>query len=126
MHNINYEFQYMMRSILYSIMWCHVGSAFSHCPVGVPIAEEYKKLRELLGEHARLQLQKDVNSRIHQFEIFIRNLKKLVQEETASWQAINHSKGTLTSIFISFFARVTVITVIVTVCFVHTSYWLLL
>jgi len=58
----------------------------------VPIAEQYSKLRGLLEEHARLQLQKDVNSRVHQFEIFIRNLKKLVQEETASWLAINHSK----------------------------------
>ncbi|XP_067928038.1 uncharacterized protein [Watersipora subatra] len=69
------------------------GSAFTHCPASIPIAEEYTRLRALLSEHACLELQKDIIARIRQFEIFIRNLKKLVQEETASWQAINHPAG---------------------------------
>lgn len=83
-------------ALLYQVVWSVVpGSSVGHCAHSVAISREYIQLRQQMTSHAVLELRRDVATRLHQFETFVKSLQKMVDEESSSLVAINQSIDTI-------------------------------
>ncbi|XP_005092228.1 uncharacterized protein LOC101846194 isoform X2 [Aplysia californica] len=69
------------------------GGYFNHCPRGVPLGQQYSRLRKLMEERAQLELLKDCLSRVRSAQMFVEELEGLVHMECRTVYAIRHGCG---------------------------------